>query len=88
MPIPYPPEYDTDEEKLQWCLAMQEKLRQRHNNDGAQYRTWLESRVPHQEWLAWLATWFQPRQDKLNTEILRLRQVLAETPIAENPDEL
>jgi len=88
MVIPYPPECDTDEKKLQWCLAMMEKLRAEHNETGATYKTWLMSRLLHQQWQNFLVNWFQPRHDKLTAEILRLREALRQKPITEDPDDL
>lgn len=88
MPIPYPPEYDTDEHKLQWCLAMQNKLRHRHNQAGAQYRTWLFQQPAHQKWKDFLDDWFDPRSKKLSNEITSLRQALSQKPIGEDPEEL
>lgn len=88
MPIPYPPQCDTDEKKLQWCLAMHVKLRTRHNNIGLLYETWLGNQPRNQQWLDWLATWWDPRHRRLTDEVLRLRQLLRQKPIDESPDDL
>ena len=68
----YPEAVDNNFKKYYVCYRLQEKLKLIHNNWAAKARS---GEITMEEWRQFLAEWFDPRQNLVVDEILRIRQL-------------
>lgn len=68
----YPPAVDDSYKKFCFCYWLQHKIQVIYNNWGQQYRN---GDITEAEWHQFLEEWYEPRDDLIVGEILRLRQL-------------